>query len=66
MSRLLYIQASPRGEQSKSNLIARADLNGLRENTRESHVDMLSDWESELPKFDGDKVAAKIAVMKGR
>ena len=66
MSRLLYIQASPRSEQSKSNQIARTYLNALLENTPELLVDVLSVWDTELPTFDGDKVAAKIAVMQGK
>lgn len=66
MNRLLYIQASPRNEQSKSNQIAQTYLNALRKNSPELHVDVLSLWDTELPRFEGDKVAAKIAVMQGK
>lgn len=66
MSRLLYIQVSPRGEQSKSNQIAQTYLDVLRESRPELHVDVLSVWNTDLPTFDGDKVGAKLAVMQGK
>ena len=66
MSRLLFIQSSPRHAQSKSNQIAQAYLSALCESNPDLSVDVLSVWDPELPVFDGDKVAAKIAVMQGK
>lgn len=66
MERLLFIQASPRTTQSKSTQIAQAYLSALCENNPELIVDVLSVWDIDLPVFDGDKVAAKIAVMQGK
>ena len=66
MSRLLFIQSSPRSTQSKSSQIAQAYLSALCENNPELSVDVLSIWDTDLPVFDGDKVGAKIAVMQGK
>ena len=66
MSRLLFIQSSPRSTQSKSNQIAEAYLQALRENNPDLSVDVLSVWDIDLPVFDGDKVRAKIAIMQGK
>ncbi len=66
MSRLLFIQSSPRHTQSKSNQIAQAYLSVLCESNPDLSVDVLSVWDIDLPVFDGDKVGAKIAVMQGK
>ena len=66
MSRLLFIQSSPRHAQSKSTQIAQAYLSALSKSNPDLSVDVLSVWETELPVFDGDKVAAKINVMQGK
>jgi FMN-dependent NADH-azoreductase len=66
MTKLLFIQASPRGGQSKSIQIAEAYLARLRANNPDLEVDTLALWQIELPPFDGDKVAAKINVMLGQ
>ena len=66
MSRLLFIQASPRLTESKSNQIAQAYLAELLKNNPDLSVDVLSVWDITLPVFDGDKVGAKIAAMQGK
>lgn len=66
MTRLLFIQASPRGEKSKSVQIAQTYLDSLKEKSPALEVDILRLWETKLPAFDGDKVAAKINVMIGQ
>lgn len=66
MTRLLYIQASPRGEASKSRQIADAYLDALRARKPEIEVDRLDVWKEDLPAFDGDKAAAKMNVMTGQ
>lgn len=65
MSKLLFIQASPRGEQSKSIQVAETYLAALRAANPRLEVDVLALWETELPAFDGDKAAAKVNVMLG-
>lgn len=66
MSKLLYIQASPRSEKSTSNEVAQAYLETLQANDSALELDVLPLWKAELPAFDGDKVAAKINVMTGQ
>ncbi|GAN76305.1 FMN-dependent NADH-azoreductase [Acidisphaera rubrifaciens] len=66
MTKLLFIQASPRGEQSKSIQVAQAYLDALKAAKPALEVDVLFLWEVELPAFDGDKTAAKVAVMLGQ
>ena len=65
MTKLLNMQASPRGEASKSGQVAEAYLAALRKANPELEVDTLSVWDIDLPVFDGNKVAAKINVMTG-
>jgi FMN-dependent NADH-azoreductase len=66
MTKLLFIQASPRGEQSKSIQVARTYLGALQATNPTLEVDVLPLWEIELPAFDGDKAAAKVNVMLGQ
>ena len=66
MTKLLYIQASPRGAESKSAEVAEAYLAVLREANPDLEVDTLSVWDTDLPVFDGNKVAAKINAMTGQ
>lgn len=65
MTTLLYIKASPRGAASTSAKIADAYLSVLHEHVRDLAVDTLDLSIETLPEFDGDKVAAKIAVLTG-
>ena len=66
MTKLLFIQASPRGGQSKSIQVAQIYLDALRATSRALEVDVLPLWQIELPAFDGDKAAAKANVMLGQ
>ena len=66
MTKLLFIQASPRSTEFKSLQIARAYLEALRAETPDVEVDRLDLWEADLPTFDGDKAAAKLNVMLGK
>lgn len=66
MEKILYIKASPRGSESKSTAIADAYLTALRERIPALIVDALDLSAEKLPEFDGDKVAAKIAVLTGQ
>jgi FMN-dependent NADH-azoreductase len=65
MTKLLYLQASPRKSDSKSRQIATAYLDALRAVNPHIEVDILDLWDTELPVFDGDKAAAKMNVIKG-
>ncbi|MGB0661167.1 MAG: FMN-dependent NADH-azoreductase [Mangrovicoccus sp.] len=66
MTKLLYIKASPRGEESKSAALADAYLAVLRANDPTIELDVLDLSTETLPEYDGDKVAAKMTVIMGQ
>lgn len=66
MSKLLFIEASPRGKQSASSEIARTYLETLRKQNANLEVDTIDLWTTDLPPFDGDKVAAKLNIITGQ
>ena len=66
MTKLLFIEASPRGGESKSIQIAETYLSVLLASNPNLDVDRLKLWEADLPAFDGDKVAAKMNVIVGQ
>lgn len=66
MTKLLYIKASPRGAESKSIAVADAYLAALKAKTPDLIVDEIDVWNTALPKFDGDKVAAKMNIITGQ
>lgn len=65
MTKLLYLQASPRKSDSKSRQIATAYLDALTAANPYLEIDILDLWDTDLPAFDGDKAAAKMNVIKG-
>ena len=65
MSKLLYMVASPRGEDSESKAAADAFLSAYRERHADLEVDVLNLWEDQLPVYGGRGVAAKMAVFGG-
>lgn len=66
MTKVLFIKASPRGSESKSAAVADAYLAALRDRVPNIIVDVLDLSAERLPDFDGDKVAAKMAVITGQ
>jgi len=66
MTKLLFVQSSPRKSDSKSIQIAESYLGALRSNNPDIEVDTLELWDAALPVFDGDKVAAKMNVIIGQ
>lgn len=64
MNSLLYIQASPRGERSKSTTVANAFLAAYRTSTRVSET-LLNLFDADLPAFDAGAAAGKYAIMHG-
>ena len=66
MTKLLFVQASPRGADSKSIRIAETYLDALHAENPHLEIDVLDLWEADLPAFDGDKAAAKLNVMLGQ
>ena len=63
MIRILHIEASPRGADSKSSEIARAHIDALRQQHPEAAVDELNLWRESLPEFDGNSAAAKMTFF---
>lgn len=63
MTKILHIEASPRGAESKSNEIARAHVEALRQRNGGSQVDTLDLWRESLPEFDGNSAAAKLTFF---
>ena len=65
MTRLLYIESSPRKDRSASIEIAHAYLEGWRAAHPDGTVDTLDVWAEELPEVDGDALEAKYAGIAG-
>lgn len=64
MSNLLLIEASPRGDRSVSNQLAREYAEG-KARTHDLTIDLLALWDTALPEFDSDTLAAKYARLAG-
>lgn len=65
MTKLLYIQASPRLSASRSIAVADSYLATLKARRPDLEVDVLQLWEAGLPEFDGDRASAKYTVFGG-
>jgi FMN-dependent NADH-azoreductase len=66
MSRLLYIEASPRKKRSSSIQVAHTYLEAYQQNHPNDEVETLDLWQRELPRFDGDVIDAKYSIMHGQ
>ena len=66
MSKLLYIEASPRGDRSKSSKVAKAFLEAYQKANPGDTIDHINLWKVSLPSFDGDMLEAKYAVLSGQ
>jgi FMN-dependent NADH-azoreductase len=66
MSKLLYIQASPRGERSHSTAVADAFVAAYRQAHPRDTVDVLNVFTEDLPAFDGLAVQAKYTILHGQ
>lgn len=63
MTRLLYIEASPRGGRSASSLAARRFLDEFTMADPAAEIDHLDLWATDLPRFDGPVLDAKYAIL---
>ncbi len=66
MAKLLYIEASPRKSRSKSIEVAHTFLSTFQSAHSSVEVDKLDLWSTELPRFDGDTLEAKYAIIHGQ
>lgn len=65
MTKVLYIQASPRGSRSVSSEVAQAYIANLQK-SGPVEIDLLDVWKEDLPPFDGDALEAKYAGLSGQ
>ena len=66
MSKLLYIESSPRKKRSKSISVAKAFLEEYKATNPGDEVVTLDLWQAKLPEFDGFTIDAKYQVMHGQ
>jgi FMN-dependent NADH-azoreductase len=66
MTELLYVIASPRGEQSESIRIADEFIAAYTSARPDVHVDRLNLCEDSLPVYGGKGAAAKMTVFSGQ
>lgn len=66
MSRLLYIESSPRKARSKSIRVAKAFLDAYRSQNPGDEVVTLDLWDRPLPEFDGATIDAKYQILHGQ
>ncbi len=66
MAKLLYIEGSPRGERSKSTVVAMAYLAAYKIAHPDDVVETMNLWQVSLPSFDGAMIEAKYAVLHGQ
>lgn len=65
MSRLLYLQASPRTERSYSIAVADAFVSAYKEANPKDEVATMNLFKKDLPAFDGLAVQAKYTILHG-
>jgi len=66
MSKVLYIQASPRGKDSHSIAVADRFIEEYCRRNPKDEIITLNVFDADLPSFDGLKVQAKYAMMQGQ
>ena len=65
MSKLLYIEVSPRKDRSASIEVAQSFVSAFTEKSTDNTVEILDLWDTVLPEFDGDTINAKYRVLHG-
>ena len=66
MSKLLYIQASPRAQRSKSMAVADAFIEMYQQGHRGDLIETLNVCEADLIAFDGLALQAKYTILHGK
>jgi FMN-dependent NADH-azoreductase len=66
MAKLLYIEASPRKDRSKSTQVARTFLAAYQKSRPDDSIQTLDLWATSLPRFDGATIEAKYAILQGQ
>ncbi len=65
MSKLLYIEVSPRKDRSASTKVAGEFLNAYRQAHPNDQVEVLDLWQKKLPSFNDDVLNAKYRILHG-
>ena len=65
MSRMLYIEASPRKKRSASIEIAKTFISEYERTHPEDVVETLDLWDTRLPEFDGHVIDSKYVILHG-
>lgn len=66
MAKVLYIEASPRKKRSYSIATSSIFLNEYRRLHPQDEVAILDLWKHDLPRFDGEVIDAKYAILHGQ
>ena len=66
MSKLLYIEASPRKDRSASIAVAHEFLDAYQAKNPGDEIDTIDLWYFPLPEFTGDVLDAKYAILHGQ
>ena len=66
MSKLLYIESSPRKNRSKSIAVAHRFIEKYKAVNPQDEIITLDLWEKQLPEFDGYTIDAKYQVLHGQ
>jgi len=66
MSRVLYIQASPRGKRSHCITVADAFVEAYKQKNPDDDIMILNVFEASIPNFDGPAVQAKYTILHGK
>lgn len=66
MTKLMHIDASPRGTRSHSRQAALAFIEAYRQRYPHDEVETLDLWSANLPRFDGRVLEAKYALLSGQ
>jgi FMN-dependent NADH-azoreductase len=66
MSRLLYIQASPRGQRSHSVAVADVFIEAYEQKHPDDEIVILNVFDAPIPNFDGLAVQAKYTILHGK
>jgi len=66
MSKLLYIQASPRGQRSHSIIVADAFIEAYKLRHPDDEIVTLNVFDASIPNFDGLAVQAKYTILHGQ
>lgn len=66
MSKLLYLESSPRKSRSSSIALAKVFLDAYKKNHPQDQILIKDLWKMDLPPFDGDVIDAKYAILHSR